>query len=71
MLAFVVVICMLRFVFIIIDLLTNLLCSLSVLSKPDIIEEIGGPVRVESCKRDTIRGLEEPSWVPDRGDCLF
>jgi hypothetical protein len=61
---------MLRFVLIIIDLLTNLLYSLSVLSKPEIAE-MGGPVRVESYKRETIRGREKPSYVYNRGDCLF
>ena len=65
MLALVAVICVFGFVFIIIDLLTNLLGSLSVLSKAEIAD-MGGPVSVESCNRDTIRGLEEPAWVPDR-----
>jgi hypothetical protein len=64
-LALVAVICVFRFVFIIIDLLTNLFGSLSVLSNAEIAE-IGGPVSVESCNRDTIRGLDEPPWVPER-----
>ena len=49
------------------DLFINLL-SLSVLSKLRSkfeIPEIGGPVNVDSCNRDTSLGRPDP-WVPAR-----